>query len=301
MDNKIKRRIFIASGVGTLIGLPFVLNYFTNQRGKIPQSSYNKQIENYRRKISISMNPMPNSVECEWKINPIENKNVNYISMLEMFLPDSMSKVAQGMPDLFYATEGVIETGRTTEGYPLIAGSDTFSREFYPYDSMERPLQDFLLLLKNDRLVQVSLKEENKKGPANRSFVHLLGMNNVFPHIKAGLSTIIDTGRIRPFKGIRTHYTILGFDKMAELETVHIGFDAKNYNLQKLAGEPGIDPMMKTSQYHHGDAWFDLKTGLLVRQVVDCHSVVTGDLGDDRINKNSVNDFHGLYTIQLFG
>lgn len=301
MDDRIKRRVFIASGVGTLIGLPFALNYLINRRGKIPQSSYSRQIEEYRRKINVPVNPISNSVEREWKINPPENEKANYTCMLEMFFPGSMTKVAQGMPDLFYATEGMIETGRTTEGHPLIAGSDTISREFYPYDSTERPLQDFLLLLKKDCLVQVSLKEEKKKTPVNRSFVHLLSMNNVFPYIKTGLSATDEIGRIRPFKGVKTRYTILGFDKVAERETVHIGFDAKNYDLQKLAGEPGFDQKVKTSQYHRGDAWFDLETGLLVRQVADCHSVVTGDLGDGHTSKKSVSDFHGLYTIQLFG
>ena len=297
MNDQIKRRIFIASGVGVLLGLPFGLNYFVNGKKKTPQSVFRKQLEHYHNELNVAIEPGAAPSAPELKINPSVESKTKYVQFLETFLPGSMSNVAAGLPDMFSVTEGEFATTATQEGSILLSGKDSLSKKYFPFDSSDRDLKNFMLMVRDNKLVQVTPKSAKQTEPRNRGFVHLFALPGATRKLALNQQFTADEGRIRPFKGIRTSYSIAGFDRLNQRETVRVHFEAQNYT---AIGKGQSDQDFKTKEYHTGDAWFDLTTGLLVRQVVDFHSVVTGSLNDGRTNSKSVSDFRGLMTIQLY-
>ena len=301
MDNQIKRRVFIASGIGALIGAPFALNYLFNGKKKPRASVYKKQLDHYHELLNVPIASIATDNSFTWRISPEMEKKTKYVHFMETFFPPSLSNVASGTPELFSVVEGNFLATTTSDDNIILSGEDSLSKEYVPFDSCDRSLKTFLLLLKDNRLVQVTPKASNDKSKLNRGFVHLFAAPACLAKAKPNQPVFFNEGRLKPFTGMRTSYTIAGFDQVGEQDTVRVHFEAKNYPAGRRENAKANDKTLKTREYHSGDSWFDLKTGLLVRQVIDFHSIVTGNLGDGKMNDKSVTDFHGIMTLQLFG
>lgn len=299
MNETMKRRIFIAAGAGALIGLPFVLRYMIGGGRKPVQSIFRDKLKEYCGRLDVPISQTVAPGTFEWRVAPPEKNTLKYVCLLQSFLPAAMTRTEEGVPDVFQVSEGTIECGKTIEGIPLLVGEDIISKEYCPFDSSDNELYDFFLLFQKNRFVQVVPKKQSKAGKMNKSFVHLLAMQDKFPKAKQGDSCRSSEARIKPFKGINTDYRVAGFDKIGERSTIRIHFEAKGYDVNRLTtGEEKCKFQVKNS--HSGDAWFDLETGLMIRQSTEILATVLGDMGDGRTNSKSVSTFRGVYTIHLF-
>ncbi|MGL6194358.1 MAG: hypothetical protein ACRC2T_06000, partial [Thermoguttaceae bacterium] len=67
------------------------------------------------------------------------------------------------------------------------------------------------------------------------------------------------SGRVLPFTGYKTEYEVVGFAEVANRKTVNVKFTGAVPNVISVSGQ-------SLTNTHSGNAYFDIDTGLLVRQ-----------------------------------
>lgn len=197
MNDEMKRRVFIGTSIAALAGFPFVLRSMRGNRPEVSKSDFQINLDRCRRLIKFKTEPAEGPEVFKWKITP-PDKEVKYLSFLESkCVPFGESR--DRLPDVFYFSEGSMNTFMTKEEETMISGKDWRRTEFWPFETIRHPQQEFTLWLKNGKLVQVRNKNDKRKIYLERSFVRQLAMNDLFPQIRIGTETERDVARILPF------------------------------------------------------------------------------------------------------
>lgn len=270
MNNELKRRAFIGTGVTALAGFPFVLHSITEGRRQLPQNEYQTKLEHYRHLTELTTELTDGPDVFEWKLVPQE-KEVQYLSFVESICtPDGDN--SGRLPDVFYLSEGSMNTFLTKEGEIMISGKDRNRIEYWPVETVNLPQQEFTLWLKNGKLVQVRNKNEKGEKYLERSFVHQLAMNDLFPVVHIGRTAQKPVSRILPFNGRSTEYTACDYEILDQHKTIRFRFHTRVLDFSGLFNESRPnDPKQKSmvNHFEKGNAWFDIETGLLVAQQME--------------------------------
>lgn len=268
MNNEMKRRAFIGTSIAALMGFPFVLRSITGGRRELPKGDYQTNLERCRRLTSITTESTDGPEVFHWKISP-PNTEIRYISYLESTCIPFTKTWNGELPDVFYLSEGSINTFLTQEEEMIISGRDCRRTEFWPFEKITHPEQEFMIWIKNGKLVQVSNTHDKQKKYLEKSFVRLLAMNELFPEVTIGTTVKKGVGRLLPFNGRETIYTACGYEMVDQHKTIRFKFKTKSCDYfdmlaRKASGKS--DDRMVTTRFEKGDAWFDIETGLLVLQ-----------------------------------
>lgn len=282
MNNEMKRRVFLGTSIAALAGFPFVLHTFTQGRQQLPESEYLKNLEYYRRLTKFTTEAVEGPELFKWRLAPAQNKS-QYISILEATCVSNGQPRPQS-PDVFYLSEGSINTYLTKEEETILIGKDRRRAEFWPLETIDHPQQEFTLWLKNGKLVQIRNTNESGKKHCERNLVRQLAMNDLFPEIKIGTKTTKDVARLLPFDHRPTEYIACGYERINQHKTIHFKFYTRTVDVSELYQSeknklPNSD--CKINHAEKGDAWFDIETGLLVLQQMEIGHYVVSDTKEE--------------------
>lgn len=284
MDNQIKRRLFLGSIVGTLIALPLGVRYFTGGRSATSHWNFGKELKRYQAMFDLPVNSVSGPASFRLPLAPQPDREWTYVLFSPSHLPNEMSQASGGEPDAFVIREGWVAVDKTQADQTIIHGGDEISKICTATWTEDRNPGRFALMLHDGKLLPA--KEKGTKADPGRDtqFEHLLSLRGV-PNkdLNVGTRWKADSGRITPFK-YQTDYEVAGFAEIAGRKTVDIRFSA---NIPNLAGRPGVNKKAAEkgetmTNTHNGHAYFDLETGLLVRQEVEMTSTCTGIKGVDK-------------------
>lgn len=295
MDDHIKRRTFIAAAVSTMLAAPFAARYFVGEKPKSAHKNYGKELARYQSMVDVPIQSIEGPATFSLGLRPQAGKTWNYVIFSPSFLPNEMALAAPGQPDVFAVREGRIGVGKTLSDQTVIYGEDEFFKICSPKWTDERSPADFALLLQDGKLIPA--KEKGTVDSSNRDtqFDDLLALNGIpTGELALGRKWKSGFGRIKPFK-YTTNYEIAGFAEIDRRKTVNIRFHADIPNLASGISSLKLEKGQTLTNTHSGNAWFDLDTGLLVRQEVDLKSVGTKVDGTD--NDLSVE---GKFIVQLY-
>lgn len=270
MNDDMKRRVFVGTSIGALLGLPFAMRAISGRRKEMPKSDFQTNLERSRRLTAFTTEKTDGPNVFQWKITSPE-KECRYISFMESFSAGA-GESWDRVPDVFYLSEGSINSFLTKENETIISGKDWHRTEFWPFERINYPQQEFTLWVKNGQLVQIKNKKTVEKKYLERSFVRLLAMNEMFPQVTIGMTTKKDKSRLLPFHGQETHYTACGYEMLDHHKTIRFNFKTTTTDFcDRIASSaPEISrPKTSTVRVENGNAWYDIESGLLVMQQME--------------------------------
>jgi len=205
--------------------------------------------------VSLGLNP---PVGQEWK----------YVVFAPSFLPDNFSQALGGEPDVFLMKEGILSVNQTHAGQIVLTGRDTNFSICSPTHTEERPQNEILLLAKDGNLYPATPKNDKITVSSDEQFSHLLPLIDAPKKLTIGQKWKSNIGRIKPFEDCPTEYEVACFAEVAGRKTIHIRFEGNTPNVAHLSGgnSQKLDKDTSMTNTHQGNAYFDLGTGLLVRQ-----------------------------------
>lgn len=271
MDNNIKRRTFIGAAVGTLLAAPFAFRYFwSGEKKSLTSYRFNKELQKYQSLVDVPVRPITEISSANVNFRPQPQTGWNYVMFLPAFLPEKISQATAGEPDYFIAREGSIYFGNTKSGQTVLFGEQTVSKTCAPLGQDVQAEIEFVYLVSDGKLQLAREKGVTQKVHRDRQLENLLTLQNP-PNkpLTVGTRWTSNTGRLLPFTGFKTEYEVVGFAEIAGLKTVNIRFSASVPNVLTTKGQT-------MTNKHSGNAYFDVDSGLLVRQETDITPHCTG-------------------------
>ncbi len=269
MNQEIKRRVFLSSIVATLTASPFAIRYFRGKSTPLTSRDFEKEFRQYERLVNVPVQTINGPERFALNLAPNVGEKWKYIFLTPSYFQEDLLQKSYGEPDVFHVREGGLSVMQAAKEQVVFCGKDEFSRTCYPTNTEELPPSEITLLVQDGRIYPAQEKDAAPKMPRDTQFPNLLTLQNLpAKDLAAGTCWDSNVGRIKPFHGYTTHYEILGFSEILGRKTAHLRFEATIPNMAALAGvrpeKSGKNEVIQ--QKHHGNAWFDLETGLLVRQ-----------------------------------
>lgn len=283
MDNEMKRRAFLGTLVGTLIALPVGFRYFSGKRTSVSHIDFEKELKKYQAMVDVPVRPVDGPANFKLPLQPQPGREWKYVLFSPSHLPKEISQAVGGEPDAFVVREGWMNAHQTQADQTVLLGGDELSQVCSPRWTDDRETAEFALLLHDGQLIPAKEKGTDADPKRDTQFQHLLTLKELpKKDLSIGTRWQANFGRILPFK-YKTDYEAVGFAEIAGRKTVDIRFSAK---IPNLAGMPGVNKKKPEkdetmTNKHQGHAWFDLETGLLVRQETVMTSTCTGIKGLD--------------------
>lgn len=298
MNSNIKRRAFLGGTFAVLGAGPLFIRAFKGNKKAISANSFGEQLEKYQALANQSVLPTAGPERFRLNVAPPLGNNLKYLIFLPSVIEGRFSQAIAGEPDGFYVREGRFAVQRTDRDQTILFGGDDVAKICRPTLLEERERNAILLLAQDGRLHQAAAKGSAAARFRDSQMFNLLTLKNA-PQgdLKVGMKWKADSGRVKPFGGVKTNYEIVGFSEIVGRKTVSVKFTGNIANAATFAGvrEDKIEKDETMSNVHSGNAWFDLETGLLVRQetkMVSESKGVTGIDGPLAVSSNLV--------IQLF-
>lgn len=283
MDNDLKRRAFLTSIIGILIGAPVATRFLLHQE---PNEThyFSSQLKKYRKQLDVPIISTETPASVSLTLQPPAQAEWNYLLFSPSYFPTELSRATIGEPDTFLVREGRLYLGRTPDGKSLIGGGDSLSQICSPIGKEEKPAKSTLLLCENGQLQPAKPKGKAALSPPDMQMLHLLGLD--LPQQKKlilGTRWRSGIGRVKPFTGYSTDYEVTGFADIAGRKTVDIAFSGTISNPVSLPDQTPTDKKTAkdpiVTNLHRGHAWFDLENGFLVRQETEFECSMNGLAG----------------------
>ncbi|MDR1965051.1 MAG: hypothetical protein LBQ50_14865 [Planctomycetaceae bacterium] len=284
MNNEIKRRIFLSGIVGSLIGLPVTVRLLTGKSEKnemIQSHHFTKELEKYRSLVDVPITSTNGTQSFFLTPAPPIGKEWRYIFYSPSFLPEEVSHATGKDPDTFFVREGILYVDQMNNGQVVITGGDSLCRVISPSWEEKKNTKSVMILVKNGQLHLTKPKGTILPTNIDVQLLHLLTLGIPNQELKVGMKWRGNTGRIKPFTGYSTQYEILGFANVDGHQTVNVSFSGDIPNIVKSNGivETKFENETVLSNRHHGNCYFDLENGCLVRQEVEIESFNAGIKG----------------------
>lgn len=272
MNEDIKRRVFLSGVVGALIGFPFAARFMMKNSSAPRKTHYfSKTLAKYQSLLDVPIKASEPSAQATLRLAPPTGGQWKYVIFSKTFLPTEFSNASNSEPDAFLVREGNLFFNRTGKGQEVFTGGDSLSQVCTVLHTDERTAAEIAVLLKGNRLVPAKPKANGSTAGFDSQFEHLLSLQGQQKTLNKGNRWSEKSGRVKPFDGFSTDYEVVGFDEIAKQQAVKIRFHAKVPNIAKRSGitDRKMESNAVLKNEHHGHAWFDLETGLLVRQEVE--------------------------------
>jgi len=291
MDNVMKRRVFLGSAVGALVAAPLAIKYLTGDKAGVTNRNFNRELQAYRNMVDVPIQTIDGPATFTLPLRPPVGQGWTYLFFAPSVMPNEISTAPPGEPDVFNVRKGWLGVGRTQSDQIVFVGGDEENKEYSPRWTTPKESSEIALMFQDGKLFPA--KEKGTAAQSNRDtqFEHLLGLNVPAGDLSIGRQWRASTGRILPFR-YATTYQIAGFAEVATCKTVNVRFDA---TVPNMAPGMTLERGQSLTNKHSGNVYFDLETGMLVRQEVAMTSTVTGIKGTD---KDLVVE--GKFIIQLF-
>jgi hypothetical protein len=296
MNTEMKRRAFLGTIIGTLAAMPFGIRYFRGKKAGLPHHDFAAELQKYQTLVNVPVKSIDGPASLSLPLQPVAGSEWKYLLFSPSHLPNEISQAVGDEPDTFVIREGWGYIDTTPSGQTVILGGDDRSCVCSPSYADERDVAEFALLLHEGKLVPAKEKGTQANPKRDTQFQHLLALKDVPNELALGTKWQSTSGRMKPF-AFKTDYEVAGFAEIAGRKTVDIRFSA---NIPNLAGLPGVSKRKPQkgetmTNSHSGHAYFDLETGLLVRQEVEMTSTVAGVKG-----MNKALSVDAKFFIQLF-
>ena len=298
----IKRRVFLAGIVGSLVGIPIAARFITRNRSG-SSHYFSKTLAKYQSLLDVPVKTIAAPDPTALPFAPPAGGQWKYVIFLKTFLPKEYSNALGGEPDAFLLREGNLFFTRTNKGQEVFTGGDSLSQVCTAVYTNDRRASEIAVLFKENRLIPAKANGRPAPGVFDTQFERLLFLQSQPKALSIGNRWNEKGGRVKPFEGFSTDYEIAGFSEIGRQKTVEVQFSAKMPN---IAGRSGITSRKMESgevlkNEHHGHAWFDTETGMLVRQEIDM-DIACGHPGTASKNKDGDKLLHikANATIQLF-
>jgi hypothetical protein len=278
MDNEIKRRVFLAGTVGTLVGTPVAIRLLRNQTGATESHHFEKELQKYRSLVDVPVTPMEGASTFSLPLSPPIGDEWKYAFFSPSFLPSELSQATGSDPDLFFAREGILYFDRMKNGQVVITGGDLMCHVIAPSGKEEKQTKSVTILVENGTLHLAKPKGTIIPENYDLQLPHLLVLDIPNQELSVGMKWKRNIGRIKPFVGYSTQYEVFGFADVGGHKTVNIAFSGSIPNIATMPGvnEKKLEKNAVFSNQHRGNCYFDLKTGFLVRQETEMESLNSG-------------------------
>jgi len=267
MDNKLKRRTFLTVVIGTLLGTPVAIRVFRGDKQHLETHRFTQELQRMRSLTHVPVQSTDGPSSLKLTLTPPIGQSWNYAIFAPSFLPKEFSHALGDEPDMFLAREGNFSANQTNRGQIVLTGRDTIAILCSPLNMAERPRSEMILLVRDGELRMAEPKGEVIVHH-DQQFSHLLSLAGGPQELAVGKKWKSNTGRIKPFEHCPTEYEVAGFAEVVGRQTVNIRFEGSIPNVAQLPGvnlqKPDKDASMTNE--HEGNAYFDLETGLLIRQ-----------------------------------
>lgn len=298
MNQEIKRRTFVSAVIALLAAGPFAMRYFGGGKKQRVPYRFGEEYHKYHNLTDVSVRTVEGPAKFELNLTPLPESSMKYVIFLPSTIQGSLSLATAGEPDGFYVREGQLAVQHNNRNQTIIYGGDDIAKVCYPTSNTERERNAVVLLSNNGRLFRASEKGKTSAAHRDSLMSRLLTLGQVpKKELSVGTKWTSNIGRVKPFQGFKTNYEVVGFSEIDNRKTVNVKFDGAIANVANL---PGVRPeqvekneVMKNT--HSGNAWFDLETGLLVRQDTEMTTEVKGITGLSKPLSTS-----GRFIVQLY-
>lgn len=274
MDRDMKRRAFLTAAVGTLLGVPVAFQLMrSDTKGKAPHL-FSRELKRLQSLTDVPVRTISVPSSTKLVLAPMADTNWNYVVFAPTFLPTEFSLALNGEPDVFLAREGTIQIRRNNSGQTVLTGGDSLFSVISPLQTDEKP-KTGISLLADAQGVHLARPKNKTVSGLDMQFCHLLTLPGVPKELETGRKWKSNAGRLKPFGGYSTSYEIAGFAEVANRRTVQVRFEASIPNLAQHR-DINADKDASMTNKHKGNAWFDLETGLLVRQELEMTTTCRG-------------------------
>ena len=296
MTDGVKRRSFLSCVAAALAAGPFALFYF-GKRKSLSSNDFDKEFKKYASLIDVPVRSATGPRQFSLKLTPPAGDNLKYVIFIPAVMKGPFSRAVGGEPDGFYVREGRFAVHQTERTQTVIYGGDEIAKVCYPTSTEVRGKSKITLLEQNGELRQAVAKGERFSSPRETLMFDLLTLRQLPPKdLSIGTKWTASTGRIKPFKGVKTSYEVVGFSEIAGCKAANIKFEGSIAGSTALPGvRADISKNETMKNTHSGNAWFDLETGLLVRQETRMTTEVKGAAGLEKPLTVA-----GDFTVQLF-
>ena len=271
MENTFKRRSFLGLTLAALVGTPVALHLFREKKKSSPHQ-FSSELKRINKQIQLPIQLVDGPASFSLALAPPTGKAWKYMLFSPSYFPREISQAINSEPDSFLLREGELFVEKTDKGQVVFAGGDTISKIHYPTSVEERDVKKITLLADKGKLQLARLKGTQSTSYPDTQFLNLLTMNDLPKgELSVGKKWKSNIGRIKPFDGYTTSYEVDGFAEVLGRKTVQIRFAG---DIPNLAHRPGVnaeklDKNATMTNKHQGKAYFDLETGLLVRQEIE--------------------------------
>jgi len=297
MDNEFKRRAFLAVIFGTLLGTPIAARLIRGWKPRQEEHYFSTELNRVQTLLHVPIQPVAGPESFTLRLHPPVGREWKYVVFAPSFLPENLSQTLGNEPDMFLLKEGQLAVNQTNKGQIVFSGRDTNFSLHSPYHTEKRPNNETILLVRDGALRLAEPKGEII-AHSDQQFLHLLALPGIPKEMTVGQKWNSTTGRVKPFENCPTEYEVAGFAEVAGRKAVDIRFKGSIPNVAQLPGvnfhQPDKEASM--SNAHEGNAYFDLETGLLVRQEV---SMTTTCHDNEFVGKDGLT-VKANYIVQLF-
>lgn len=298
MNQEIKRRAFLSGIVATLAVSPLAMRYFRGKSTPITSRDFGKEFEHYEKIVNIPIQPTAGPERFSVNLAPAAGAKWKYVFLTPSYFQENFSQSSFTEPEVFHVKEGALSVAQAPNKQLVFLGKDDFSRNFFPTNTEELPPCEITALVQDGRIYPAQEKDSKPETPQDTLFPNILTLQDTQEkELTVGTRWTSNFGRIKPFRGYLTNYEILGISKILSRKAVQVKFDAE---IPNLAAIRTLHPEKtgkneNTQQKHNGNAWFDLETGLLIRQEAEIRTEIHNVPGSDRPITICTK-----FTIQLF-
>lgn len=275
MNNDMKRRTFLTATIGTLVAAPLLVRYFSGKRKGLPHQNFARELDRYQKKLDLPISPVDGPATFTLPFRPQAGSEWNYVLFSTSILPNEMSQAVAGEPDAYLIREGWIGVSKTQSDQIVVHGGDETSKVCSPRWTDPRDPAEFSLLVQDGKLVPAKEKGTKATEKRDTQFENILSLASLPQgELSAGRKWKGESGRVKPFR-YATNYEIVGFAEIDHRKTVQVRFDATIPNLAQGVTKIKLEKNQSLTNRHSGHAWFELESGLLVRQELDMTSTCT--------------------------
>ncbi len=280
MHDEMKRRVFLATIAGTFIGVPVAVRLLTGQKRETADSHrYTKELKQYRSLLDVPVLGLQDQSTVALPLSPPIGERRRYVIFAPSYFPNNLSRAVGNDPDTFVVRDGEIFIDRLSNGQVVITGGDSLFHVSSPMGNEVRENSQVMILFKEGQLRLAKQKGVSSEHAVDVQLPHLLSLQNPPKgNLSLGQRWKGAPGRLRPFAGYVTNYEVQGLADIAGRKTVNIAFSGETPNVVGMpdvnSQKPGKNETMVSK--HHGNAWFDLETGLLIRQETHAETTTGG-------------------------
>ena len=254
--------------IATLAASPFAMRHFLVKRSPTTFRDFEKEFLQYEKIIGVPIQPISGPDRFALAPAPVVGEKWKYMFLTPSFFQEGYTWAARDVPDAFYVREGQFSVTQAAKDQIVFLGGDDISKACFPMGEEEFSPTDITLLFQNGQIYPAQEKGSTLSMVRETQLSRLLMLQDMPKEMKIGTRWKSQSGRIRPFHGYSSNYEILGFSEILNRRTVNVRFEGTIPNLAALQGKrpekAGKNEVIR--QKHTGNAWFDLESGLLVRQ-----------------------------------